>query len=640
MQTFRLEKGSDLTYQEADDNLRYPHTWDIGKLYSEDMVVFDGTEFYYLCILDIPTTNTIALNNTTHWKKLAGVLSLALNDLTDVNTSGALIGSTIVFDGTNWVVSGSLPTLSHSQMLTLISNNEIVEGRWYKMEYTNKENFAGSSSVYSGVTETLFLLGISSNEVSKQVISLDFPQDLIYYDINNTLCFDGTTPREGYITYRKNITNNIEFPYDFRNTKIRRFKQDNPSWSGSTSYTEGDCIVNANRLFGCRKTHTSGVSFVTDETLYWTEILHLTQNVWGEYVVPSSVNNLAGFKLGGFDIQYDTLDYQDFNVLEDIDTTFDVIVKSSIKESNGDILIGQQNKGITILDDCAGITIGKQCKNLKIGSNCESVYIGILSVDNEIGSDCNEIGLGEITIKNKIYPSCNKVMISRTSADNVIYSANNYISLSSGCVKTEIVSCYLIRIGNNCFNVSIYNVTGGLDFGKQCNNIEIKSSSGIVISDNCSRLKLVECSVVELGSNCKYIECVRSNQIIIGQQSENLNIYKSSAIELPDSSVRLDFKNCNYFSFNNTPVVEDCIFIDCDTVTIEYDVQNCKFLSSFSNKTIQATLTNITTTVSSTTTDTLSSNISDLNFCSKSPNGKIWAIITDNAGVVTTQSLT
>lgn len=73
----------------------------------------------------------------------------------------------------------------------------------------------------TGATEALTLIAISASTFDEQVLSSDYPQDILFYEITDTSTAGGT---KGRIRYRKDTLLNIEMYEDWRNVKYRRWE--------------------------------------------------------------------------------------------------------------------------------------------------------------------------------------------------------------------------------------------------------------------------------------------------------------------------------------------------------------------------------------------------------------------------------
>jgi hypothetical protein len=80
---------------------------------------------------------------------------------------------------------------NYAQLLTLISSNGLISGRWYEMsDYATTYpilGLKGSDSIQTATVEPLRLKANSVNTFEKQVYSPSFPSDIILYDITKSI---------------------------------------------------------------------------------------------------------------------------------------------------------------------------------------------------------------------------------------------------------------------------------------------------------------------------------------------------------------------------------------------------------------------------------------------------------------------
>lgn len=560
MQTFRLEKGSALTFQEGDDNLRYPHLWDITKTFSTDMVVFDGSDFYYLCIQDVTTPNTIPLNDVSYWKKLSQTQTLNLDDLGDVVITTPTVGQGLRFDGVKWVNDdGSLSIIdvTHSQLSALISGNNIVPGVYYRMEYTNVHAIDGTGDINNGSLERLLLLGITNNKISKSAFSESFPNDTIYYDVSNVLAEDGITARPGFIERRISNDNKISTPFDFRNTKVRRYKQNNPLWTPTTSYNVKDVVVNSNVVYGCVKTHTSSASFITDKVEYWVKLFNLTGTPWNDYVIPGSIAVFPNGDLGGFNFQYNTGLYNDYLVFQDLANTYNVEISDSVGfdalNKLGDVLIGNNVKNLIIQSGSAGITIGNYCSGVNIGIDSKLVYLDVNSTNVEIVNS-SEIIIGAYSNNNKVLGYSTGVTISEYTEYNEFNSV-----LDCACGEGSKQNKINVSLNIYCLQYSENNEimqTSEAILKESTKKTTIQNSSSVTTGYSCWRNDVIDCDTVTLGEQCSFNKLLGSDNVVLGNSCDNNEIIKSNNTTIGNTSNFNKITESNNSTLGNN--VDEC----------------------------------------------------------------------------------
>lgn len=121
--------------------------------------------------------------------------------------------------GGSEIVELTIVELKALQQATTLETSK----RYLVTDYVTKYNMAEMGIVMTGISERILFTPTSENTFEQVVYSLDYPQDIIHLDIDNVLCEDGTTPRIGKITFRKETTLSLDTAYDFRNVKFRRW---------------------------------------------------------------------------------------------------------------------------------------------------------------------------------------------------------------------------------------------------------------------------------------------------------------------------------------------------------------------------------------------------------------------------------
>jgi hypothetical protein len=93
---------------------------------------------------------------------------------------------------------------TYAELATMVSNNKLTAGKQYLLtDYKTKYRQPTTNVIKEvSTTERLVLTANSINSFQLICSSLDFPQDIIYYDFTNNKCEDGTTPRNGIIIRR------------------------------------------------------------------------------------------------------------------------------------------------------------------------------------------------------------------------------------------------------------------------------------------------------------------------------------------------------------------------------------------------------------------------------------------------------
>ena len=231
------------------------NTTDTLSAYTADLSpLLDDTNFY--------TTGSTLVGTTAYFDRTDSLsaytldLSSFIDDTNFYTTGTTIIDNVAYFDRNDTLsaytlnlsgyVENNAITTTYSGLTTLISNNSLVPGTWYQFPYYTKHLIGGTvaeyndtsvhyddgtavKSTYVPETEILSVLALSGNVIHVEAKSTQYPNDRIYYDINDNLTEDGLESRPGFIIYREDTINSISAHYDWRNVLHRRFDMDTAS---------------------------------------------------------------------------------------------------------------------------------------------------------------------------------------------------------------------------------------------------------------------------------------------------------------------------------------------------------------------------------------------------------------------------
>ncbi len=130
--------------------------------------------------------------------------------------------------------SAPLTALEHSELVTLINENEMIPGMNYLItDYKTTYDQPVSGDSMEGELEPIVVRAISDNELDPIAISTIHPKDILYYNVDSdagiavgTGSFIQTVPgaTKGFIYRRIDTIVNNDLPFDFRQVKFRRWK--------------------------------------------------------------------------------------------------------------------------------------------------------------------------------------------------------------------------------------------------------------------------------------------------------------------------------------------------------------------------------------------------------------------------------
>ncbi|HVD99079.1 MAG TPA: hypothetical protein VNB90_12805 [Cytophagaceae bacterium] len=450
--------------------------------------------------------------------------------------------------------------ISFADLTDLIAAGTMSPGTMYQIEFQTKHMIPNTSVINTGVMEHLLLYAVSGNDLLEEAISIEYPQDLILYNVNDVLCEDGTTPRQGKITYRKDRIKNLETWYDFRAVKFRRWKMDtasNTAWAPSTSYSSGNVVYNGNIFYNCIDSHTSLSSFNDD---HWQIIAYgdTIKNVaWDSSIyINGTINSNASI----FE------DLLTFNFTDIHDITIKPMYNRS--QYNNIVFVNYYGSdipyGYTFEENCSNMTIVGSHNQNSFGQNCSSVILGNDSstsgiTDNVVGNDLqgayfsnsayNTIGnyCGNIVFVN----GANKNTIENSVWQTNIESAEScHIASNSYNVKIESSSYILIGSGgsNNRFTSGSSQNTVGMS---SSNNTFVSSQYNLV-GDACSGNQFSGSYDNRIGSNCYNNSFTSSGTTWINSESSNNTFNGSYNIIIGYGSGSNTFNNSPYNWLGNS----------------------------------------------------------------------------------------
>lgn len=209
--------------------------------------------------------------------------------------------------GKIWVAKDQVISITYSGLRNLLNASAMITGTSYRItDFQTKHKISTSNpvTINTGVVEPLIVFALAPNKIHTQVFSEIAPFDIIYYDIGNTLCEDGITPRTGKITYRCDTQKNISCCYDWLNVKHRRYKLDtafHAAYSPVTTYARYALVTYNDALWVGTVSGNSGHTPGTDN--YWCKVL---ANISTSFLLHDAVCNFGNYTIRG-----NAADYKD-----------------------------------------------------------------------------------------------------------------------------------------------------------------------------------------------------------------------------------------------------------------------------------------------------------------------------------------
>jgi hypothetical protein len=330
---------------------------------------------------------------------------------------------------------GALP-LSFSELQTYIINHKLIQGKKYVItdyqtiydqpDYDNAGLPKTVVLTLSGIIEPLIVIAVNNNEISSQVYSSLFPNDILEYDITFTSTEVMNAPAKGRITSRtdnnKNITN-----YDNRAVSFKRYE----TISGSgvyDSYKDTGFNSNANiKTFQLNSWNNHLENFYTTDSLAIQDFI-LPNNVFGEYTYDNKFGNYFINNTFGMFTYDNEINEECYNNL-----IGDQFFKNIIGNGFSNNIISTEFKNNHILNGFRGNVIGAQFQQNSILSGFRENITAPGFAFNQIGYDFRNPGItiGTGFISNRIANNFgSNIAIGNNFSSNVIFDnfQNNTIS--------------------------------------------------------------------------------------------------------------------------------------------------------------------------------------------------------------------
>lgn len=308
--------------------------------------------------------------------------------------------------------ASNVTDITYAALQDSISANALKPGSNYRItDFVTRYKIFGTATDTVGSSEPLIVSAISYDQISNIAYSPAYPQDIIYYSLNDATELAPTSGSKGVITYRKSTDTNLSAYYDWRNIRWRR-------WA-----------------------------------------IHPAPGLYYAYDIFGGINSyqsLLSFAGSNHDI---TLESSVFNV---------VIGTGSYSIHIGKH-VGALGSGVTITNDCHDITIGEGSAlvntvgsgyfgGIFIDSESQYVNIGKRSYNIAIGYSAYAIDLGLQQSDVFIEPEMNRRRLEKGFSN---FEATATISGKQLSAYSTIKSAIPGLIYNTAQYCGIFNVTSG-----------------------------------------------------------------------------------------------------------------------------------------------------------------------------------
>jgi hypothetical protein len=367
------------------------------------------------------------------------------------NSVWVLIGG-----GSSSNISSLVVATTYNALQTHASTGGLTAGIFYQISYQTKHLIPNTSELHTGNSETLLLQAINGSNFSQRVTSIQYPQDIIYYNFYDNKVENTLTARSGNIYYRKDPIKNLETHYDFRNVKYRRWKPDVNlhKWHGTSgaganiSHKFGEVIIDNDVVFVCSNEYTSSNPGFFNYNKNYTPVIRLSAtsishlNALWKPVIQLTENNTGS---GGGDgkLYADTSGHTDYYTFNDF----------SIKDVMRNIKIGKNSYNrynnivfITSAGTWASNYLSTPiCRDIEIKENCSDMMLdGRLLYDVIMDYNCSDIYMSR---------DVNDVHLKSYTKNLTAYNGMTNANIGFDSQYIHINNVYGINIGNLTTNV-------------------------------------------------------------------------------------------------------------------------------------------------------------------------------------------
>lgn len=448
---------------------------------------------------------------------------------------------------------------TYAELAALVANKKLVPGTQYVLnDYRTKYQQPDTLAMKEMAVERLVLTAIDVDKFSPTCSSLDYPQDIITYKFDNNICEDTTTPRNGFIMWRRSTikSENISAPLDWRTMLWARYTPDQNNYLiGATStpysvWTSGapslDVIYKVgNALYVAINTNVPASNI--DSNVFVKILEDVNIGIMTGIIGDLSIGATASKQVIKLKKSATVKEYLTFGTLNQsisFDETWlhnNVLHNNVFLDNCNNISVGTCFLTNTLLGGCCAITfasdakeniIFKGCSNFNTGTNFIRNVLGAYSgadtfsansfnnvfgysfAYNNCGADFHDNIFGTYAWSNNFGPSCYS-NIAKNRFQNNSLGSKCYLNLfgsdcyansfeSNCCGNTFGNNCSYNQFGANCNSNTLGNLCGSNTFGATCySNVFGDYCSNNSFTGACHNNTLANaCTDNLLGSDC------------------------------------------------------------------------------------------------------------------------------------------
>ncbi len=415
-------------------------------------------------------TNLSYISNPTQGTVISDTGTDAIIPLADGTNAGLLKPAKFTVlentSGTNTGdqdLSGLQPkaiSITYSALKTLVDTSALVVGQRYIInDYQTVHNIPNTSiptwdgdnyqynwsapAVNTAEVEPLLVTALKVNQLASECYSLEFPQDIIYYDINSDQAIvSGCT--KGYIFRRIDTQLNNDIGFDFRKAKFRIYKESATTTYGVAYYvTDPFGYGDGSIYFGYK--YRNNVNYVEcnpavyqDVTMFNDATDYKLQNIYNNYFVQN---------------------------------TSDIINRSC------SVFFGTDFNNNTVGNSFYNNTVGTNFYNNTVGNSFNNNTVENSFYNNIVGNNFNNNIVGNSFNNNTVGNNFNYNIVENSFYNNTVGNNFNYNTVENDFNYNIVGNSFY----NNIVGNSFYNNTVGNDFYN--NIVENDFNNNIVGND-------------------------------------------------------------------------------------------------------------------------------------------------------------
>lgn len=373
---------------------------------------------------------------------------------------------------------------TYAELQKLVNEQSLIPGQKYLLsDYRTVYQQPITNVIKTSAPEQLLLTALDTAHFAPECNSLNYPQDIVTYDFNMNICEDDTTPRNGFITWRKSTNTTGSFaqlsaPQDWRTMLWVRYKPDPDYYMRGTTKTpyeiwsSGKAVVKG-KLYKAGNyilyAIVSGIPSGVNDKLKWFDICNVNEAFLLTDTTICRVDNQAISIIKSNQL----LERKTFQ------SSCYFITVSGRDDTLHNNIFDSYSNSINLGSGCLNNTFGYGAFGNVLNVACHNNIFGRFTCYNLLYGGCSNNFFGELSYGNELHYGCDK---------NAFHYCCSYNTLDYGCSRNYFMfNTERNKLGKYCTNNLIQAMSTDNKFGNYCgtNTLEnyVKSN---VIGESCS----------------------------------------------------------------------------------------------------------------------------------------------------------